>query len=717
MSKEVKVREVLNGMLEMCDGAQMVDGVGFNKFDARFAREMASKNNWTYKQEKAVYDMLEKYEKQIMNHFGIKYKEIKIVNKEEKKKAKNRRVDYDEEKDVIYIKFKYNSDLVNAVKKISGRRWNNGRKRWEIGKLNKNNINQLRGFVKEYNFEVTDKAVEKIEESKDKNDRQIKIKDDMIVIKFDYNPELVSKVKSNLSDRSWNNNKKRWESSINSKNIKEVLEFGKENDFDISDKIIDRKKKLEENVEKSKSLGGNIDIDIEGLGNEDLELKPFQKAGVEYGVEKKKVMIADEMGLGKTVESLAIVQQLKAYPLLVVCPATLKLNWKREIKKWLNGNVDINIIEGQSNDKIGDGDVQIINYDILHHNKELLKDINFESVIFDESHKVKNHKAKRTKAAKDIVKDLDVPVRIALTGTPIKNRPKELISQLDILDRLNDLGGFWSFAKRYCNAHKGRYGWDLDGASNLEELNRMLREVGYIRREKEEVLEELPNKVRTNVPVEIDNRDEYNKAKMDIIRWINEKESVEKAMKAKKAEILVRLNTLKRLVSEGKKRDVIKWVRDFLESGEKLILFAHHVDLVKSLKEEFNALAIYGETSLEEKQNAVDKFQNDEDEKLIVISLQAGSEGITLTEASNVAFAELGWTPAEHNQAEDRCHRIGQEDSVNAWYLIAEDTIDEDIKELIEKKREIFESTVNGDKEKDMDIVEELVSIIKEDEE
>lgn len=724
-----KLRNAFDTLNSVCDGAQSEDGMGFNKFDASFARSLETQKEWSDKQKKAVYKMLKKYRNQLSD-YNIDYEDIELdiesdvsnkniskSNNENNKSKKSEKdkdavIDYDEEEDLLRVKFDYNPKLVKDVKKISGRSFDGDIKDWLIP-LNKNSIKDLREFCKKHNnrFYITSDAMEEINKAKNSNPRKIEVKDNTLFIKFPYNPELVSKVKQ-LPERDWKGEKKRWEISVSSKNCKKVIEFGKKNKFDISDEVIEKCEECQKTIKESKSL--ESDIEVEGLGNDDLNLRPFQRAGVEYGVNKERVLIADEVGLGKTVESLAIVQKKDSYPLLVICPATVKLNWKRECNKWVS-NKDVIVINGRESDSFDKSDIYIINYDILHHNKEELKEINFESVIVDEFHKVKNHKAKRTKATKELVKELEIPVRLGLSATPIKNRPKELISQLDILGRLDDMGGFWNFANKYCNAHKTRWGMDMDGSSNLEELHERLRETCYVRREKKDVLPELPDIVRTEVPLEIDNWKEYMKAKYNIINYIRETEGEEKSRKALEAEVLVRLNKLKRITAEGKLKSVKSWVKDFLDSNEKLVLFAHHKSVVKDIVEEFNALEITGDTSKEEKQKAIDEFQNNPDEKLIVISLQAGSEGITLTKSSNIVFVELGWTSTEHDQAEGRCYgRLNDVHGVNSWYLIGNNTIDEEILNLIEKKREIIDKSVRGvGSENEDDVVSELIDKLK----
>lgn len=470
------------------------------------------------------------------------------------------------------------------------------------------------------------------------------------------------------------------------------------------------------------SQAASAELEVEGLGG---ELRPFQRAGVAYAMRTRRTFIADQMGLGKTIQALATVQAAGAFPALVICPASLKLNWRREAERWLPGR-SVEVVDGKSGD--ADADVVIVNYDILAKHAAALGSRGFQAIILDESHYAKNHKAKRTKLCTELAKE--VPVRLLLSGTPLTNRPQELLSQLKILGRLEEMGGFWGFANRYCAAERTRFGLDLSGASHLDELNTKLRATCYVRRTKDEVLKELPAKQRAVVPVEIDNAAEYRKAERDVVRFLgeaaaNNKRRIAEAVKeyerehggkpdagtrerlvsrvrasaeanAERAEQLVRIEALKSTAARGKLEEASRWVEDFLESGEKLVVFGWHREIVDALAERFEAPSITGDTSGEARQAAVDAFQEDPEVRLLVCNIKAGGVGITLTAASNVAFLEQGWTPAEHEQAEDRTHRIGQTDSVTAWYLLAEDTIDSEIHELVEAKRKVVDAATEG---------------------
>ena len=463
---------------------------------------------------------------------------------------------------------------------------------------------------------------------------------------------------------------------------------------------------------------------IEGLGG---TLRPFQGAGVAYALDTRRTFIADEMGLGKTIEALATLEAAQAYPALVVSPASLKFNWERESQQWLPHR-SVAVLSGRS--PRATAEINVINYDILgrllpkEYERQRDPQIpHFEAVVLDESQYIKNPKAQRSKHAHALGRG--APLRLCLTGTPVDNRPIELVHQLDFLGRLEEFGGFWRFVERYCDPVPHRHGWDFSGASNLGELHERLRGMCYIRRTKQDVLPELPPKQRVYVPVEISNRREYERAEKETITWLGEqaaknqdfldsiahlspKEQRKKAseraqdaeQRAARAEVLVRIEALKQVSARGKIKAVKEWIATFLESGEKLVGFAHHQEIIEALATEWNAPRITGNTRLKQRQRIVERFQREADLQLVFLNLTAGGVGLTLTAASNSLFVELGWTPTAHDQAEDRLHRIGQESSVTAWYLMARHTIDEDIFELLERKRAVVEAVTDGDEER-----------------
>ena len=343
--------------------------------------------------------------------------------------------------------------------------------------------------------------------------------------------------------------------------------------------------------------------------------------------------------------------------------------------------------------------------------KDALSKVGFQSLVFDESHYAKNKDTKRTKALKSLASSIPASgMVLALTGTPVLNRPIELVSQLEIIGRIEEFGGSWNFRKRYCAAKHNGYGWDFTGTSNADELNDLLRRVCYVRRNKADVLTELPAKGRYTVEAELSGQamKQYRHAEADTLVWLGGE-----GRGSNSAEHLSKITTLKRLAGEGKVEAACEWIDTFLDSTDrKLVVFAHHISVVDAIAERYGNLRVAGKDSAEARQAAVDTFQNDPEHRVIVLNMKAGGVGLTLTAASDVLFVEQGWTPAEHDQAEDRCHRIGQEDNVSAWYLLAEGTIDDDIFALIEKKRVIVDAVTDGEDSTETSVLNDLVKTL-----
>jgi len=436
-------------------------------------------------------------------------------------------------------------------------------------------------------------------------------------------------------------------------------------------------------------------VRLGGFGN-GKTLMMFQADGLQFmEATGGNCLIADQMGLGKTVEALAyLALHPEMRPAVIVCPASLKLNWQREAEAWLETGDFVQIIEGGKKRSLY-GQIVIINYDILNKWLPTLKEYNIQVVIYDESHSIKNSKAARSKAAAELASE--VPHRILLTGTPVLNRPAELWNQLAIIDpgqyRSNR---FFQWHKRYADAKQLHFGrktvWDFTGASNLEELAASLKTI-MIRRTKAEVLPELPEKRRQTILIPIDNRKEYDRADKEFLEWIANQKGAEAAELASNVEQLAKIEYLRQIAVRGKMKLATGWIANFLESGEKMVVFATHKETIDELMLVFGecAVKIDGSVSSEKRQEAVDAFQNDPAIKLFVGNIQAAGVGITLTAAADVAFLELGWTPALHEQAEDRCHRIGQKNAVNIYYLLAESTIDASIAAMLEGKRDVID--------------------------
>jgi superfamily II DNA or RNA helicase len=435
------------------------------------------------------------------------------------------------------------------------------------------------------------------------------------------------------------------------------------------------------------------DAELDGLDLGGV-LHPFQRAGVRYALERRRTFIADEQGLGKTVQALATVEADDAFPTVVVCPASMKLMWEREAGIWLP-NRSVAVLDGRTDatwtEEAAGAEIVVLNYDILEAHAERLARLQPRALVLDESHYVKNPGARRTKAAVRLAEHLpEGALRLALTGTPILNRPEELISQLRALGRLRDFGSGARLTRRF------------RAAASDDRLHWNLRAHCYVRRTKQQVLPQLPAKRHDTVPVLLSNENEYRLAERDVVAWLQTLPLDLRTLDAKvaaalRAEQLVRLNNLRQLAVRGKLPTALAWISDFLASGEPLVVFAEHVATQHAVLERFpDAAHILGADSTEKRQRAVDAFQQEDGPQLIVCSMKAASQGLTLTRASNVAFLELDWTPARHDQAEDRLHRIGQESAVTAWYLLAPNTIDETMAELLERKRSVIDAVTEG---------------------
>ena len=434
-----------------------------------------------------------------------------------------------------------------------------------------------------------------------------------------------------------------------------------------------------------------------------------RKEGVAF-IEKRdgRALIADEMGLGKTIQAAAWLQlHPEKRPAIILCPASLKLNWAKEIRETLSTKDKVQILQGTKPYPIT-GSIIIINYDILNSWVETLQAINPQVLIIDEMHYVKNSSAIRTKATKKLAKG--IPHIIALTGTPIVNRPVEGFNIFQILDK-NLFPNFWTYVHRYCGARHNGFGWDFSGATNKEELHRILTSTIMIRRRKSDVLKDLPEKLYSFVPMELDNKKEYSTAELEFIEYLRGVKGKEAAEKAKKAEHLVKIEALKQLAVKGKMKQAINWIKDFIEDGSKLVVFAVHKEVIDQLMKEFKEIAVKidGSTPIPERHKAVEAFQSDPNIKLFIGNIQAAGVGLTLTATSIVAFLELPWTPGELVQAEDRCHRIGQKNAVNIYYLLAENTVEYKLAKLLDRKKEVLSAVIDGKVVDEKSLITELI--------
>ena len=472
-------------------------------------------------------------------------------------------------------------------------------------------------------------------------------------------------------------------------------------------------RRLETERRKSEKLKARYDasrateaeLEVPGLGG---ELYPYQKAGVKYLRDTKCAILGDEMGLGKTPQALAALQVARAYPALIISPASVRPNWRKEAEKWLPGRTICYLSSGKS--EVTEADITIVNYDLLTSHKTALLARDWKALIVDESHYIKGYKTDRYKNVLELAEG--VRYRFLLSGTAITNNTIELVTQLRVLGVLvRVFGGFYKFAGRY------------RGAANLDELNQKLRQHCYVRRLKRDVLPSLPPKRRLTQWVEIDTSAEYKKAESDLVSYVRDraekklgflasishltKEEQQEAKKARgddaaqkaaRGELLVLISKLRQIAGRGKIAVAKTWIKEYLEQvGAKLVVFAWHEGIISAIVEAFGALCITGDIPTEKRQIAVERFQSDPSCRVIVCNIRAGGQGITLTSAATTCFIELDWTPAMLRQAEDRIHRIGQEaEVVENYYLLADVSIDKYMGRLVAAKAEIVDAALDG---------------------
>jgi SNF2 family DNA or RNA helicase len=534
---------------------------------------------------------------------------------------------------------------------------------------------------------------------------------------FPYSPELVEELKQSVPGARWNRAKRWWEAPAGSP----AAEFALGRGFVPTESAL---RALAPRPVPEPPWGR--ELEVPGLR---AELLPYQREGVAFALERGRALIADQPGLGKTLQALAFLQARKDLrPAVVVCPASLKLSWLREAERFLEPcpENEAAVLSGLSADLLPAAGIYVVNYDVLHAWVPLLKGAGVRAAVFDESHYLKSRSSRRTRAALALAKGL--PAVLCLTGTPVLNRPADLWAQLHLLDPAS-YRSFWEYGMRYCAGRRKevavrgggrRLVWDFSGASNLRELHERLVSTVMVRRLKEDVLDQLPPKRYALVPLELSDPEEYRRAEGEFLRWLWEqvrsgRVDRRRLLSALRAEAAVKVNWLRRVAARLKLPAALAWIRDFLESGQKLVVFVHHREVGDALLREFpGAASVRGGDPPRARQEAVDRFQNDGACRLFVGSIAAAGTGLTLTAASDVALLEFPWRPADLEQCADRVHRIGQASSVTVWCLAASapgvETVDERTLRLLEAKRAVADRVVDGRGGPDSDVLAELMS-------
>jgi SWI/SNF-related matrix-associated actin-dependent regulator 1 of chromatin subfamily A len=439
-----------------------------------------------------------------------------------------------------------------------------------------------------------------------------------------------------------------------------------------------------------------------------------QKIAIEKLAGSKRFILADDMGLGKTTSTIIAALETGAKKILIVCPASLKINWQREIANYSDRPVFI--AEGKKFST--EDDFVIVNYDILKNfhdsdpkkkDESLLLQSGFDLVILDEAHMISNVQAQRTKIINSFAKKVD---RVwLLTGTPMTSRPMNYYNLLNLIE--SPVAQNWkAYAIRYCQGFQFTAGkrkvWNVTGASNLEELrDRTSKQI--LRRLKEDVLD-LPDKIITPVYLRLKSK-EYEDLMGEYFDWYDKNPDESSSLTVQFSKLM----KVRKVIANEKTKQTIEFAENIIEQGKKVIIFTNFTDTLQTIYQHFSKQAVYldGSCSNAMRQQAVDQFQNDDKIKVFVGNLKAAGVGLTLTSAEAVIMNDLSFVPAEHAQAEDRAYRYGQKSNVLVYYPLFENTIEGTIYDILNRKKEIIR-TVMGDGvvENTGDIVEEILNLI-----
>jgi SWI/SNF-related matrix-associated actin-dependent regulator 1 of chromatin subfamily A len=437
-----------------------------------------------------------------------------------------------------------------------------------------------------------------------------------------------------------------------------------------------------------------------------------QKEAIQKLLENKKFILADDMGLGKTTSTIIGALESGSKKILIICPATLKINWKREIENYSDRSIFI----AESKNFSTEHDFVIANYDIIKNfhdpkNKEesLILNSKFDLVIVDEAHYIKNATAQRTKLINDLVKNTE---RLwLLTGTPMTSRPMDYFNLLSLVD--SPVSKNWmAYAIRYCAGYQFKVGnrkvWNITGASNLEELRE--RTSGTIlRRLKENVLD-LPDKIITPVYLKLKSK-AYEDVMGEYYDWYDKNPEESKSLTVQ----FSKLTKVRQIIADEKIHQTIEIAENIIEQGKKVIIFCNFTDSLNKILEHFGKIAVKldGSMSQHERQFSVDQFQENEKIKVFVGNIKAAGTGITLTAGEAAIFNDLSFLPSDHAQAEDRSYRYGQKNNVLVYYPIFENSIEGIIYDILNNKKQVIE-TVMGDRVNKADAAEEILKRIND---
>ena len=522
---------------------------------------------------------------------------------------------------------------------------------------------------------------------------------------FEFDNEIVNRIKACDYNTRWNAEFKQWIIPVNAYSKARAIQIIKDYNFQQVEQV------FEEDVVVSYK---QTEVDyayLRGLCDSrgfTYEPRDYQLEALGYALEKGNIINGDDVGLGKTFESIMYTETTNSFPCLVVVPASVKYNWQ---EKWLEitGNKrEVAVIESspkKSSPNNWNSEVVIINYDIIGKKQGKGATVKFEEliktdwsmIIFDEAHFLKEKTSQRAMAAKKITKG-DMKIQM-LTGTAVMSRPVELWNLLVLAKRETQIAKDWmQFITRYCGGYRGKFGWVTDGATNVIELNRKLREVCYIRREKRDVLSELPDITKQIIQVPITNKTKIKRAVNDLIEYIRDTKGDESAEKAQEAEHLVALGTLRKLAIEGKMKAIELYLRDWkMAENGKLLIFGIHREGLDYLSTKFKSMLIAGGVSSIKKQEIVKSWIANDD-MFLFANMQSAGTGVDGLQkvCSNMLILELAWRPSDLTQAIGRLDRSGQKSSTTVSYMLSDETIDNEMWSMLSDKEQVTEAVNKG---------------------
>ena len=506
--------------------------------------------------------------------------------------------------------------------------------------------------------------------------------------------------KINFSDSKWRFNDIRIAVDIKKRYPEVKISADMMMDYSLEAHQMNQEAAQEVKVEEIKD---NIycDLQIEGISNEGGDMYPYQKKTVEILMNNGgKLILGDDMGSGKTLQSLAYAMHSHKQKIMIVCPAVVKYNWENEVMKWTNEFAFVVDAKTESADlRNCTAKFVIINYDILGKFIKELMSIDFDLLIGDEIHYAKSVNSKRSKYLRFLARK--IPQMVLMSGTPILSRPVELFNILNMIDPTN-WGDYYAYTVKYCQGHRDRFGWNVKGASNMDELQQKISKY-FLRRTKEEILPQLPPKTFIDYYVELspEIRDRYDLAFDEFAVYLKDikKKKGSEIQRIMQAEALVKLGALRQITTEGKLEAVKELIEEITENGDKVVVFSCYNAPLEKLHQilGYKSVLVTGKVDAEERQDLIDNFQRNPDCQVFLGGTKSAGVGITLTAASKVVFIDYSWTPADHHQALDRCHRLGQTSAhVDIYQLYAKNSIDEYMNKLLIKKQKIFDRIIDG---------------------